>query len=503
MRKKIIKKWASGTPAGGATPTSGGSGFAVNPYQAVGAAADMITNFLPEQSELSGEKGHITAALNTAYDGIADAAMGIPPVGTMIGGIMKGAGFLSKGLNALGAGTDGMTTQDAILGSPLFPLIPFGLINGIFGKRADTFTKDSETFATMGSSYTGSEDQADYASEKSGKKYGLFSSGARHEANFQIKEAKRQQGLVKDIKDETDTQNKIAISMAGNWNQAYGNKLQGGYKQGLIHAARKGMILYSYEQKQRVANIIKAAKGTKVQQDLNIYGWPNHISKDNSFIKFINTLPEEWREYDKDKELLYDIWKENGKPESYTKDQESQENAIFVTKNGEIFVNDKYDPDNDLEDMSQSFDDDIDWSEFKMNLENKLKDTKQEQEDSQDISFNQKGGQLNVIPEGALHAHKHNIETIREDLDGDITKKGIPVIAVKEDGSIEQQAEIEREEIILNLEITQQIEELRKQYHAEESPSKRDKIAEEAGRLLSNSIIEDTDDKTGLIDKVE
>jgi hypothetical protein len=35
-----------------------------------------------------------------------------------------------------------MTTQDAILGSPLFNLTPFGLINGIFGEKADTFTKD-------------------------------------------------------------------------------------------------------------------------------------------------------------------------------------------------------------------------------------------------------------------------------------------------------------------------------------------------------------------------
>jgi len=34
--------------------------------------------------------------------------MSMPGWGPLVGGIMKGAGFLSKGLNALGAGTDGM-----------------------------------------------------------------------------------------------------------------------------------------------------------------------------------------------------------------------------------------------------------------------------------------------------------------------------------------------------------------------------------------------------------
>jgi hypothetical protein len=108
----------------------------------IGAGADMMTNFLPQPTEYSGDAGNISAGIDSAWDGASNAMMGFPPIGTAIGGIMKGAKFLGRAANALGAGTDGMTTQDAILGSPLFNLTPFGLINGIFGERADTFTKD-------------------------------------------------------------------------------------------------------------------------------------------------------------------------------------------------------------------------------------------------------------------------------------------------------------------------------------------------------------------------
>jgi hypothetical protein len=64
-------------------------------------------------------------------------------------------------------------------------------LNGIFGHKAESFTKDEETFGAMGNSYSGSESMADTAAFKSNKKYGLFSQGARHEANRQINEGKR------------------------------------------------------------------------------------------------------------------------------------------------------------------------------------------------------------------------------------------------------------------------------------------------------------------------
>jgi len=53
--------------------------------------------------------------------------------------------------------------------------------------------------------------------------------------------------------------------------------------------------------------------------------------------------------------------------------------------------------------------------------------------------------QQNVIPEGALHARLHHMDNAEE-----LTKKGIPVI----DNNGDQQAEIELNEIIFNLEVT-------------------------------------------------
>lgn len=105
------------------------------------------------------------------------------------------------------------------------------------------------------------------------------------------------------------------------------------------------------------------------------------------------------------------------------------------------------------------------------------------------------GGQMNLIPEGALHARKNNMKLAES---GDVTHKGIPVV----DNQGQQQAEIECNEIILNLTTTQKVEKFYKEYKEEESQSKKDEIAIECGKMLAKSIIEDTDDKTDLIQEV-
>lgn len=110
----------------------------------------------------------------------------------------------------------------------------------------------------------------------------------------------------------------------------------------------------------------------------------------------------------------------------------------------------------------------------------------------------QKGGKLevieeskNVIPSGVTHGRKHNIE-----LD-EITKKGIPVITLEEGGEVVQHAEIEVNEIIFHKDLTKQIEELYAKHEAGD-----DQAAIEAGKLLVFEILENTDDKTGLIETV-
>lgn len=97
------------------------------------------------------------------------------------------------------------------------------------------------------------------------------------------------------------------------------------------------------------------------------------------------------------------------------------------------------------------------------------------------------GGKMNVIPDGALHAHKNHM-----DVDG-ITSKGIPVVT-EEDGGIIQHAEIERNEIIFNKEVTEKLEALAKEG--------TDEAAIEAGKILAREIMENTQDNTGLMREV-
>lgn len=228
----------------------------------IGAAADMLGSFLPQKTEYVGPKGDITQTMDSVYDGIADAAMEIPGLGPLVGGVMKGGAFLGKGMNALGGGTDGMTTTDAILGSSFLNLTPIGLINGFGGKKADTITKDNQAFETVGASYTGSSQTVDEALQKSGKKYGLFSSGARKEANQEIAEAKRQQNVIADIAGEAVDRNTIKYAMSSiNGNRRAFN-MQGGYDQSAIRVGRHGMSL---EKLNAAMKVVKAQKGTKIK----------------------------------------------------------------------------------------------------------------------------------------------------------------------------------------------------------------------------------------------
>ena len=109
-----------------------------------------------------------------------------------------------------------------------------------------------------------------------------------------------------------------------------------------------------------------------------------------------------------------------------------------------------------------------------------------------DIPETEETTQKNVIPEGALHKNKHHMEHAEG-----LTKKGIPV--VDDDG--EQQAEIEHSEIIFTLEVTKKLEEYYEIFYSEESTNKeKEQAALDAGKLLVYQILENTEDRTGLIE---
>lgn len=100
------------------------------------------------------------------------------------------------------------------------------------------------------------------------------------------------------------------------------------------------------------------------------------------------------------------------------------------------------------------------------------------------------GGKVNVIPSGALHRELNH-------LGGDHTRKGIPVILEKQGGEIDQQAEIERDELILNKSLTVKLEGLLKKYN-----DGNEDAAIEAGKILTYEILQNTKDNTGLLTTV-
>lgn len=118
--------------------------------------------------------------------------------------------------------------------------------------------------------------------------------------------------------------------------------------------------------------------------------------------------------------------------------------------------------------------------------------------ENQDTQKFQLGGKMNLIPEGALHARKHNLEEVNPELEGQITKKGIPVITHSE-GGVTQTAEIEKNEWTLRKEFTDQLESLYSQY--QEDPS--DDIVIEAGKLVCFELLKNTDDRSGLIKSIK
>lgn len=486
-----------------------------------GAVADIASSFLPEKTEYAGAKGGITQTMDSVYDGISDTAMSFGPIGTMVGGIMKGGKLLGGVMNSIGGGTDGMTTTDAILGSSFLNLTPIGLINGFGGQKAETITKNDLAFEQVGASYTGTGRSVDDALQKSGKKYGLFSSGEREEANEEILEARRQQSVMSDIANNASDRFSIRNSMAAINGNRRRFHMQGGYDQSAVRVGRHGMIIQDLQRARRINNATKYQKGGKVS---------------DPFESYLQTLPESQR--DSTDFRVKDYWEFNGKPKNFDEavfrgmftrfDDGWHANSVAENPNtGEIeFMKSSSHP---------SIQKELDWynsddaSEFRSQYElqktepyfkyvkrkgtdspqsfkeggNLIKSDWLVEVDINNLSIEfrgsdieevdvdnilpefKEGGKFNLIPEGALHARKHNM-----DVEG-ITPKGIPVVSHSKGGEIEQQAEIEREEIIFRLEVTKKLEELAK--------DGSDEAAIEAGKLLVEEILYNTIDNTNSL----
>ena len=412
---------------------------------------------------------------DAAFDQTANAVSQMGPYGALIGGIMKAGGFVSDVLTKAGVGTDQMTTADKILDSKFLKLTPVGLVNAIGAKKSDAFSKDEETFNQLDGAYAGTESAVDSAAGKAGKKYGLFSRRKRNQANREIAEARRQQNLAMNVADQAKTSFQAQQSMTDMYANSSEFNSQGGWNNRMA-VGQKGMKLFDRDYIKHIKNSVAKHKAKPTYEEW-IKRVPQSRLSDNYDLRMaFQIIPfeqlEAWRKAtEEDLEngkfhlpsiyelpdgdyVFLKLGKESENPEVIleTNTYHSGENGLKGTHDL-VFEGDRY--------------------YYRKKKSPKFKD----------------GGKVNVIPEGALHARLHHM-----DIDN-ITKKGIPVVVQKEGGEVEQQAEVERNEIIFSLEVTQKLEELCK--------DGSDEAAIEAGKILVKEILENTVDNTGLINEID
>ena len=118
--------------------------------------------------------------------------------------------------------------------------------------------------------------------------------------------------------------------------------------------------------------------------------------------------------------------------------------------------------------------------------------------ESSKIKTFKSGGKIekeNIIPTGALHKNLHHIEESNPELEGKITKKGIPVGVYNENGEFEQTCEVESGELIIDLKHTKYIEVLYDKYKI----NKDENVAIDCGRFIVTQIFRNTKDNDKII----
>ena len=487
---KSAANMATGTA--GSTVKPGGGLFSKanigNTMSKAGGYADMIGSFIPKK-----EQSAFTTGLNQGYDAAANMISSVPGVGTIVGGAMKIGGMLSDGLTALGVGTDQMTTTDKILDSKFMKLTPMGLVNAFGAKKADTIYKDNETWEQQGSAYGGSMAKVDDALTKSGKKYGAFSGKARRKANAQIAEAKRQQNLVSDINQEA--QDAFAASNYSGIGLRNELALSGGYRN--MAVGRNGMKILDAESQWAREVLNKAREVNKLQKGGKADGITGAAPK-ITFESWYKTVPS-----DRNDTTSYNLRRafELAPKEEL---EAWRTSSVEDLRNGKNHLNSVYlNPKTGIYEFMKAKNHptlkyELEWYNSKDPEAIKFRNAYDLDMSGDYYKYVPKkfaeGGTVNVIPDGALHAHKHHLEDISPEYE-QVTSKGIPVVTEEEGGKLKQHAEIERNEIIFRLEVTKKLEELMK--------DGSDDAAIEAGKLLTHEIINNTVDNTGLMEVVE
>lgn len=517
----------------------------------IGDTASAIGDLVGKRG-LDGKHGGITKGMDTAYDTIQKAAANLGPYGQIVSAAMGVNKLIGNAVSKIGGGTDGMTKTDAVLNSAFLNMTPLGLINGFGGKKANTYTRNAELDKSTNGGFQGFLTTQDVTQIGAGKKYGLFSSGARNKQNQLTEFTSNMKHTISGIVDTNTINNLAAQGSTPFIANQQSVDLSGGVQQ--MRAARHGMqfsrrVISKYQIGNKLKRTIKVLD-TATNQYVEI---PLNLTKDQikgrEPIKLLDRVvymagdgtvsSDHWESGERKQHLTpkgqegmrltYSEWYNGLKKKGaaapnydyklafeslpyeeliahYNDPKKNHLHSIAPLPNGDyIFL--KLGKTGEVEKELEMY------NSGKTGIENthrlsyegdryyyRRKPNFKAGEFSQNgqiVSLHKQGGQMNVIPEGALHARLNHLDQVNDDLTH-VTTKGIPVIT-KEGGEVVQHAEIEHSEIIFTLDVTNKIEDLRKKWHED----KEDKYAIEAGKLLVKEILHNTDDRTNLIESVE
>lgn len=456
------------------------------------------------------------------------------------------AGAIVKVLDKTGGFTDaskGLGSGNDILNGIVSVALPGA---GFFTKETANYEMSNQ-MKSMASGYASSVKNAKNAEANAGAKI-IF---GRNQANSNIYTAKSKDNMISNIKENADADYQSMATMTQSKAMQNQYTLQGGYSQALARAGKLGMRIEKAKQLSRVKPTFKSGglllnKPTPEEDEqffTSIFAEEVEQFQKGGKTKNKNSEFEEWvkdvnPDYISDNydlqsafELLpredLDRWKlavSSKNPEYYMNFKDKNGNYIYHLSsvvelpNGDYkflklgkeednpelhWETDTYrDGSNDLAKTHDLvFEDNENRYYYRKKTGNpddellkKLGNDVITSVGMEETPEFKEGGQMNVIPEGNLHARLHHMDNA-----DNLTTKGIPVV----DKEGNQQAEIEVNEIILNLELTKKLEDLYSKYKKDDTSSKeKDDLATEAGKLLAKEIIENTDDRTGLINTV-
>lgn len=537
-----IKKYANGDTITSPLPNfTSTTPWALKNFNGLMMGANVANAMLGTPKDYEGAAGSTAMGIDGFTDAASQIASQFGPTGQYIAAGLQANKLLSNLTSKL-TGLSGMTNTDVIMNR--VPVL--GLINGLGGKKADSMEQDIYTQSQSQFGYSGTNSDINSAAMKSGKKYGMFSSGARKLANWEIASAGRKQNNLKYLIKDRDTAMDYMAGSTDLYNTGYANELMGGPQ--TIVEAKKGTKLPSNKEIQRAKRNASKHKFTKAQlkkaADLQDDAYKNggafefDISmfqkggKNLPFNEWIKGVNPEYLSDNYDLESAYkylperdlEMWKYATNHPEYMDYQDEHGTYLYhlpslvqlpnldymFLKLGKEDTNKELLP--ELEEYNSGknglkethdlvFDNGRYW--YKKHLKQKPIEEKPNSTRVQPIIESHKEGG-SIIPEGALHKNLNHLGEVNPDLNGEVTTKGIPIISNEEGGEIVQHAEIEEGEIIFQKSVTEKLEELYKEYNKEDvSQSEKDELAIKAGKIIAKEIMEKTDDKVGLIDKTE